>query len=457
MYSMTVNYDFGWAVLTSATSYLDNTTSWPRDGQDFVGGALGTAPNNSIWVIPVVNDYEQNDLNQEFRLASSGDSALEWVVGVYYADQELDYDVRLDSPGFTNTVETLFGIPFDVFLGAPGSGLDTTFFNFPGDLTVDRLFDGVVTTEQEQLAVFGELTYHITDKFDILVGLRWSDWDQDYRQHYSGFFNGGVTLIDESQDDNALTYKVALSYQLNDDIKLYASTSTGFRFGGVNDILPGFCGITGAETFGSDEVDNYEIGIKSAWMGNRVRANATVYFTEYKDAQTPVLVPVCGFVFKNNQGEQESIGLELELEAAVTENLLLSFSGAYIDSEIKRDNPSAGSAAGDPAPLVPEFSFSLSGEYNRQLTDNMDGFVRMSYQYVDDRADVYTEARNFDLESYSLLNLRTGIITGDWTITAYVDNLTDEQEITHNTMIGGVINSSVLRPRSFGFTINREF
>ncbi|NIB45108.1 TonB-dependent receptor [Pseudomaricurvus alkylphenolicus] len=450
VYSLNVEYQTDWVNLVSTTSFLDREYSTESNTYDVLVAFVGVQAEDS----PIVHEFAQEDFSQEIRVSSANtESDLQWVVGGYYSKQKLQYDIEYLVPGFTDIVEATYGVPIELAFGAP-----TTAFGVGGNGPLDDLFFGDTSNEQEHLGFFGELTYRLTDKLEVLAGWRWSDWEQDYSQHYAGLFNGGETLNTGDDSFEKTTYKLSVSYDLTEDAMIYASKSTGFRFGGINDQIPLTCGANDAErNFEPDNITNLEIGAKTSWLDNRISANVTAYQSEWKNVQSQVALTHCGFAYKNNQGEQESKGVEFEITALPMRDLMLSLAGAYMEAEFVKGNTASGAEKGDTAPYVPELSLSASGEYTFPVNQELEGFVRLSYQYTGERSADYNLARTIQLQSYEIVNLRTGVRANDWTVTAFANNLLNEQEPVTGGLAFGKLSAVVSKPRTVGLTFSREF
>jgi outer membrane receptor protein involved in Fe transport len=123
----------------------------------------------------------------------------------------------------------------------------------------------------------------------------------------------------------------------------YAQFSQGFRAGGTNDqTAASIAGVTIPAGFGSDSVDNYEIGVKSTWSNRRLVANAAMYFMDWTDIQVRQQATVPSgltFTYRGNGGAAEVRGLELELQAYPTDALQIGATFGYTHAELTEDLP----------------------------------------------------------------------------------------------------------------------
>src|SRR6185295_16320367 len=158
-------------------------------------------------------------------------------------------------------------------------------YNFyTGELApTERWFLGRYDTELDQVAVFGELSFDLTENFTITAGARWFDYDRKFVQHQEqpeGF--NGFSRLDgnQSTSEDGDVVKLNMTYRFDKDRLVYATYSEGFRVGGSNplkqqSILP--------REYQSDELKNYEVGLKSEWLDNSLRFNLAVYYMQWED------------------------------------------------------------------------------------------------------------------------------------------------------------------------------
>lgn len=418
IYNLTLEYDLDWASFVSSTSYFDREVFNRRSLDTLFEVALppGITPHE------LVDNTNWDVWTQEVRLASTSESPLQWTVGAYYDNKDVLYLNTFPVPG----ADAIIGVPSSDF-GAPD---DNLFFGFD-DLTV------------ETYAFFGE-AYYSFDKFTITGGLRYFHWKQDIEFYQSGLFNGGAnTDVRPTGTTDGVNPKINLSYDVNDDVLLYAQAARGFRYGGINGVIPeAVCadeleGVRreGGDTrfFGPDHTWNYEVGTKAGLADGKVTVNATYFYVQWSDMQTSRSFE-CGFGFRENVGKATSQGLEFELNANLTDNLSANFGVSYINSELDQDVPNLGAEKGDKAPFVPEFSFNGTVEYNQPISGDTNGFIWSNIQHVGKRNTEFDlEAANArNMSSYTLANLRVGVMWEAYEISLFANNLFDS---------GGVIRA----------------
>jgi iron complex outermembrane recepter protein len=292
-------------------------TAYRRDDSDFLIDFDSTAPQS--FDAPGV--YNNRQFSQEFQLTYEGER-LTFVGGAYW----------LDANAFN---------AFDVVFTA------ATSFTL-GDV------------DTETWALFGELTYDLTDALSLTLGGRYTEdrrtshiRRQTYLGVYSPYFGNAAAVnitptvivageevvpnFRGSRTDEAFTPRVILAWQPSPDLNLYASYSQGFKGGGF-DPRGNFANAEVREGFLPEFVDSYELGAKASWFGGRVRTNTAVFFADYTDVQIPgsvvVLGPPVSFVGTvTNAGAAEMFGVEFEGTARITDNLSGALSFGYIDAE----------------------------------------------------------------------------------------------------------------------------
>lgn len=452
LYNLSLNYELGWGTVTSSTSYLDRKFF---ETTDF------NAPILFLFGIDVpaitTTDVKLQDWSQELRIATNFDGPLNFVGGLFYLDNERKHGSNTPAPGFDAALSAIFGFPFS-----------TTFFNAPPD----TVFTQSVVVDERQIALFGELTYDLTERISATLGLRWFDVEQDFFLSSGGPAATGQPPAEFSAGEDDINPKFMLTYALSDDVLLSAQAARGFRLGGTNEAIPpGICGadldalgLTSApESFSSESVWNYEIGAKTTWLDNRLVVNGSVYYIEYDDVQITTSL-TCGFPFIDNTGKAEANGVEIELTAIPFDGLELNMSGTYNDAELSQDVPTLNASDGDQLPLSSKYSFNATARYEFPVTGTLDAFVQYNYLYNskiifhlgwEGNAGVIGQPD----PAYSLHNVRLGMKHDRWTASLFLNNAFDEKIVSfEDVFFGGVeIIRSRNQPRTIGFSVSADF
>ncbi|HZD53587.1 MAG TPA: TonB-dependent receptor, partial [Woeseiaceae bacterium] len=222
IYSATLDWNFGRASLQSVTGY----STFEDDSQLDVAAntALTGAPLASVTTLffgdaaarplsAIQNQITSTDkLTQELRLVSEENDSFEWLIGLYYTDEDSGID-----PQRILAVE---------------AGTETLASDIPA------LVEASLVSNYEETAVFANATWHVTPRFELSFGARQSDNDQDASQVLEGALLGGsVAFEDASSSESPFTYSVSPRFEISDDVSLYARVATGYRPGGPN-VIP---------------------------------------------------------------------------------------------------------------------------------------------------------------------------------------------------------------------------
>ena len=318
----------------------------------------------------VFNDQTQERETLEMRLVSKGDTRFQWMVGGYYEDILDQWWYGAEVPGLTNTRAWEWAQYYAYTYGVyPGAYDYDCYCYVPNSnqayplLDTDVGYGNVLDRSVAQTAFFGELSYDLTDKLTVHGGLRWAEFDRDVFESYE--FPGGLipfgdleTGGDGSYRDvgtvSDTIYKVGVRYNFNDDFMVYGLFSQGFRVGGVNSPRAAGTGEV-PQTYDSDLLDNYEIGIKSQWLDNRLTLNADIFYMNWNDYQDTYWGAGAWWLRGNiNVGDAETKGIEVQVDWRVTDRLTISASGMYADPEFT-DNVCNNFVEGvrQPCPLLP--------------------------------------------------------------------------------------------------------
>jgi iron complex outermembrane receptor protein len=368
---------------------------------------------------------------QEFRLASSDEGTIQWRIGAFYTEEDSKNQQVVDATDI-NHVPLVGFLPYFAFAQLP--------------------------SEYKELAVFGDVTFKISDSFDVITGLRFSRNDQKFRQ-----ISGGVVLANANQpgesDEDVFTYAVSPRWHLSEDTMVYARVATGYRPGGPNTVVANM-----PPSVDADELTNYELGLKTIFMDGRALVNAAVFYIDWKDIQqTRSFAGVSGL---DNAGDAESQGIEFESLFSVTEGLQLGFNFSYTDATLKSTPSDLPNALGVQLPGVPEWTGAFTANYAFTAFGGREANVGGGWRYIDERySEVVRTEDNlaYALPAYDVLDLNADVQFDSVTVRLFVKNLTDERAFTG----GGVttdganqpirLDLAVLQPRTVGLSIDFQF
>ncbi|MBU4061801.1 TonB-dependent receptor [Hyphomonas sp.] len=436
LYDLTAEIDLGWAQLASSTSYTDYDLFLTEPFDRILAGAMGLP---FAYVAPYRSYDEREVFVQEARLTSNGEGKFNWLIGAFYQQEDQNTRQRYVAPDIND----------DLFGGFPA---------IPnGDLFI---FDA--ERSEEQVALFGEASYALTDRLTATVGLRWFDLSSDRYAVSDGVFNGGQTITDVSVSEHGTTPKFLLSYKATDDALVYSSVSKGFRPGfGYVKPPPGICdadlaavGITSADgQVDSDNLWAYEVGGNTKLFNGAVFVSGAAYVNKWKNLQQSIDLPTCGFTVTENAGEAESKGFELEISASPVEGLDLDLGLGYVDAELTKSAPGLGAAEGDRLVFVPDWSVSAGLTYARPISEKIEAFLHADYQYSGDMNFNFDPSVP-DLHSrkaFDIAGARIGLRGKRWETSLFVENAFDERPTLGNIrfLTSGTLTYT-RRPRTIG-------
>lgn len=454
--NLVMNYDLGFATLTSSTSYWDRQEDLEVDISGL--SVLVTGVGNTV---PFHNARSDNPetVIQELRLTSRDDQRLRWLAGVFYQDMKQNFNLQLTDQSdldllfFNQSVRnSAFGIP------VPGTR---------------NAAAQVSTYNDETSALFGEMAYDLTETLTASFGFRWFHVDQDFTTLGVGFQFLGAGLTSGQNSETVFTPKFNLTWKPTGDHMFYVTAAEGFRTGIVNRVLPPVnCGVELANAGWPDGVPptvpdtlwNFELGTKSN-LTDRLSVNAATYHIKWKDKQTAVFMssfaPIpafsqCSADVVANVGDVSIYGVELEASVLITDRFRMDWAFSYTDGEYDDDFPQSRIVEGNSIENQPDFTSFLGLNYELSVR-NRPSFARLEWEFVGNKqakyTDFVTQAQPFEIGDYHQLNLRVGMDFSDHvSIQAFVNNLTNEFGVVTSLDTGGLGAPilATIRPRTAG-------
>ena len=383
---------------------------------------------------------EVDEFSQELQLLGSGDR-FSWVVGLYYYEEE-QY---------------------------------TKLYSWQRwELTPPRPMNTLQFTVNTDTAVFAEGTFDISDKLSLTVGGRHSQEDFEFQtmdpaeplpppRTISHSVAGTIRLVNGvpvqgKVDFDQFTPRVALQYQFTDGIMGYVSASKGFDGGGVNSRFDPSLANNGILPFDGQTLLNYELGLRSDLLDDRLRLNVTYFDGTWEDIQVAeVLTP--GTTTTTNAGEAITEGLEIEGMFRAGDNVTLNFAAGWLDTAYTDVGLATTIGLNSRFPFAPETSYSVGFQYDADLS--MGGILTMRFDYgwFDDfetfRDDRFHVSANN--EAYGLLSARLQYTPadGNWDLALTGTNLTDEYYRLGGfpAILAGIDQGVVARPREMGLSL----
>jgi outer membrane receptor protein involved in Fe transport len=422
--SMEANLDLGFATLTSSTSWYDHSGSSVSENTGFYAhaGFLSFYYNYPRPMASAVRTFEDQSVIEELRLVSSDGGNFDYVAGIYYQDQ--------------NRVATQ-----DSYLRGFKRWWDTVYTGFPliqAAVTGDQDFAYRRDEDFTDTALFGELTWHASDRFDVTGGFRYFDNESHNNTYmalplYAGLFSPSTSIFDTN--DDGLLWKLNAAYHFGDNDMLYATWSQGYRRGGTNAVPTSgtFAEDARWQVYDPDTVDSYELGVKGLIGGLRYDAN--IFYIDWHDAQLNTATPNWGFYAVQNAGAAHSAGLELQLSGRITHDLRFQLGYTYLDAELDENFYSPIGTlidvSGDRLPGAPEHMINGALEYSRPVgnllwTTRLDG----SYQSQTRNAVSLSPTFDVDLGGFAIFNAVTTLSADRWDFSLWVKNIGNEDGVT---------------------------
>lgn len=482
--SVQVDYEFDNFNFTSITAYQE----WEQDG---------SYTDNDSTQLDISNSsprFNEENISQEFRITSPGGETIDWVAGFFYFKSDLE-------GGDKNDIFSSSGY------GLPGVNFTSGPFNTLPVIVAGDHFKWHQTVNSESYALFGQMTWNISEQTALTAGLRYGSEEKEFSVYtnsydadgtpYSlanlggGSYTGGLFIpiisgqaaLNEALDqadkrsDDDITGMVSLNHFIGDQM-LYATVATGSKSGGFNGSF-GAMSVDDRE-YDTEETTNYEIGAKLDLWEGRARVNLAYFYTEYKDFQATTFDPDTVVFGVINAGKQVTQGVDVDATVLLTQNLTLSAKVEYLDAKYK-DFTGANCAATSGEFINADGECVLDGE-RMEYAPNWAGSIAADYIYPLDGSEVYIHGDlSFKTEHisdptrsaasvdtrYEILNARVGWRNDNWDISLWGKNLTDDYyAIGHTSNLvanlfaaadGGLSTTNYRRwvnePRTWGVTL----
>jgi iron complex outermembrane recepter protein len=426
--ALEANADLGFATLTSATGYGRFDAEGQRDQTDLLLQIDPAYADFPAFAAFTREDSEEDTFSQELRLASKNTGRWSWLGGVFH--QEID--TKQTSLEFT-----------------PG---------YPAFRGIDRPdaleFFSVADRARKENAIFGEIGYRLTDRWQVIAGGRWFEMEQRLTLGTdSPFFSGNPTAVMPSfrtarTDDSDFLKKLSTSYRLSPSTLGYFTVSEGYRAGGVNVVKPcpeplpvdqpAVCALPSETGIEPDRTTNYELGLRSRMLDGRVQLSAALYTIDWQDIQVNGRTKNGALRITVNGSEARSRGLDLQTSVSIAKHWLIDAQYSFTDAELTRKAPGIvgeansdpssptydGARAGDRLPGSARHAGNVTASYLRDLPNGWD--LRADYG-IRATSNVLTSAgeRNFgeSLAGYALHHAAVGVSNERWATRLYAENL----------------------------------
>ncbi|MGI9238589.1 MAG: TonB-dependent receptor [Woeseiaceae bacterium] len=425
--------------LTSITAYETVETNSLGDidggnGTDFLPDVGPCPPVSTPSCIPFSSQTQDglDDLDQwtqEFRLATNEIGRVFWQAGVFLFESE-----------FTVTT-TPFFVP------------STT-----------------LTHENSAWAVFGQLSYDLSDEFTVIGGLRYTDDEKDLAVQASPIPTAPVHVHDEQ-----ISWDISGIYTVSDTLNWYGRVASGFRAPTIQGRDIAFFGVPSIAR--SEEIVSVEVGFKATLADERVRLNSSIYHYRVDDMQFSAIGGAANLVQLVNAERGIGKGIDVDLEWLLSDGLMVTAGFSYNDTEL--DDPNlriapCGSGLctvmdaldangnvivdGNAFPQAPKLMANVILEYIHEIGNDNQIFVDADYAYQGETSFFLYESLEYNSDSTFELGLRAGLRLDDgrWELAIFGRNITDEENL-----IGGIDFNNLTGydndPAVYGVTVKGVF
>ena len=474
--TLTVKWDINDSLsLISTTATSENKQNLSIDFGGSTFAAAGLPSGIDVADIGYANYIADNEaFNQDIRLNYSTEK-LNLIVGLYYGDDEVITNNRVTFSGYLDsTVPAGSFNPLGLF--GPSLGPATSFDAFQD-----------FTQERTSKAFYAEASYDFTEKLTVTLGARYTEDESSLDDFYALYLNSSdaptayayystlnptpasIFPLDpaaylprlSTKEDN-WTGRIIFDYQLAEDVMGYISYSKGYRAGAYNGLA-----IAGPQQIyltEPEELDAYEVGVKSQMLDNSLQVNASVFLYDYKNQQLQESVGAATFLRNLNSSV---LGAEVEVLFYATDDLRITSAFGYLDTEYDSSQSLSGiNISGNKQPFAPKLTTNLGAEY--KLMDIAEGSLVVSgdiqykgHQWFDPFNSEQAEGPlNQGQDSYWLSNIRLAYQSDQVTGALYVKNVADKYYNVYGINTEGFASNNYFirgEPRTFGAEVTYHF
>lgn len=465
--SVTLEGHLGMLDVIYAGSYLDREAHQSIDYSGyanvgpFIPYYLCEYPSYATCEAPVLGyrgEVRNSRMTHEFRVSTDPANPLSFTGGIYYDDSEV---INLGEWIYEGVIQVGFG---------QNSPIEGASNNNPNPRDPGVAFFNDITRNETQVALFGELTYVVSDYVSLTAGFRAYDIELEMLGS-SNFINRGDTDLQwginlddvlDPANETGNVGKFTVNVTPTDESLIYLTYSEGFRPGGFNrqptEVVP--------KSYESDTLNNFELGWKTTLFDGKTQFNGSLYRMDWSDIQTGVFNPGpveeggsgSNIVYTITAGSAEITGLEGDIIYLATDNLSFSIAFSINDSEIKETPEGADNivAPGNDLALTPKTQGKLKARYEYEYK-GLDAYWQLVGTY---KASSYTSiviGERFEMESYALFDGAVGIGSGEWNVELFGQNLTDERAELFISNMDDIPRTVTNRPLTVGMRVRYMF
>ncbi|MEH6551711.1 MAG: TonB-dependent receptor [Pseudomonadales bacterium] len=490
--SVQFDIDFDYFSLTSITAQRFSNVAKDVD-IDYTSAEITSSGKQNL---------ELDTFTQEFRLTSNSDGNIDWMVGAFYFNEDLEYSDEViwgdDARSYFDALVAGLGAPGQLYAFEDAYGFEQGEFFASGTGVAET-----ITQADEAISFFGQADWHIGERWTVTGGLNYTQAEKEVSilqentnvyAHIPAYLLGPFSVLQllppivelpnsveaNTTDDEDVTYTFRVAFDANDSVNVYASTSTGFKASSWNlsrDTLPNEKDRAGIEAAGLDDCcanlqygqrfagpeqsTVYEIGLKARF--ERGSLNMAIFDQTIEGFQSAIFNGT-GFDLLN-AGEQSTTGMEFDLNYYPIDSLKLTLSGIFLDPVydsflLGEDAEGNADLSGQKPAGIHEVSMAMSATYSFLIGDN-DAFVRGDYLYEDEVQVVDNVPADIASREVKQLNFSAGLYTpGGLEVTVWVKNATDQDYLLSafpTPAQAGSYNGYANQPRTYGVGLKKVF
>lgn len=459
--SIEVHYDLGDLTFTSVTGYRDESNHFEFD-----------VDSTPLRILQSDQNWISDQITQELRVSSNYDGNFNFILGAFY----MDADYFKDQVSDLSLGMIVGNIAYNgAYAGAISSGASEdaaraialqagqgTAASFgPAAVHTDITVDQNTVSQ----AIFGEVYYDFAENWSLTLGGRYSSDEKDFSYN---FIEGPVSdiIVPLKESWSNFSPKVGLDWKIDSDTLAYATWSNGFRAGGFNGRANSV--IVVETPYGEENAEALELGFKTELFESQIRLNVAAHYTEYTDLQVEAnkTTPNGVDLFTVNAGASTVKGIEIEMVALLTPELIMTSDIAYMDAEydsffadlngdgVETDNTALT------VPYSPEWKTHIGLTYEIELADysaltfNIDWTYTTPLELETVNVPGVTERSATHIVDASI----NWFVTDELRFSLFGKNLADEVyfvDVGVNDGWGAF--GAYSNPRSFGASVSYEF
>ncbi len=447
--SLKLEYNMGSHTLTSVTGY-ESAEIFSVGDIDGGYGCGFCGIDNGPGFIPFPSETgakmpDHKQITQELRISSNDLGQLDYQFGVFFFDESL----------------TINNLSYDTLAGGINNGL------------------AIQNMDTTAWAIFGSVDYEVSDKVKVTGGLRYSDdqrdWDGTLVQSPFGApgFSEAVKV-----DDSQVSGDLSVNYQWTDETNLYARIAKGYRAPSIQGRSLLFS--ASATTADSETVNSIESGFKATLMDNMARLNGSVFYYQVNDQQLTAVGGSGNLTSLLNADKTVGYGFEIDGEALITDDLLVTAGISYNNTELQDDTISVDGCGlggtvctitdpinadgkviidGNPLPQSPKWIANFTARWSKEVADG-EVFVYTDWAYRSEVNFFLYESKEFTGKPLLEGGIRVGYAwdgdDAEYEVAAYGRNITDEEQLTGAIDFNN-LTGYVNEPRFWGIEFKANF